>query len=85
MEARRENERTFLTNLLLKKTIKVTRCASLRPCEPLIYVKWLFKQLTKISPYTKVHILMPANVFVSYDHFDQDRVNGLFFLISNRA
>ncbi len=26
---------------------------------------------------------MPANVFVSYDNFDQDRVNGFISLISN--
>jgi hypothetical protein len=26
---------------------------------------------------------MPANVFVSYDHFDQDKVNGFISLISN--
>ena len=26
---------------------------------------------------------MPANVFVSYDHIDQDRVNGFISLISN--
>ena len=26
---------------------------------------------------------MPSNVFVSYDHFDQDKVNGFISLISN--